>query len=80
LLVPVAFHERRQRGRYAQSEEGQQRLRERIEAEHVLGRLKNRSAGTARYFGRLKTRGHWLWTAAAANLSLLWATQPLTGP
>jgi len=77
--VVVAFHEHRQRERYAQSEEGQQPLRERIEAEHALGRLKNRGAGTARYSGRLKTRGQWLWTAAVANLSLLRATQPLTG-
>jgi len=79
LLVPVDFHERRQRERYAQSEEGRQLLRERIKAEHALGRLKNRGAETARYFGRLKTRDQWLWTAAVANLSLLWATQPLTG-
>lgn len=76
LLVPVDFHDRRGRERYARSEEGRHLLRERMVAEHALGRLKNRGAGTARYFGRRKTRGQWLWTAAVANLSLLWTSQP----
>jgi hypothetical protein len=50
-------------------------LRKRVVVEHAIGRLKNLGAGTARYFGRAKTKAQWLWTAAAANLSLIWCLQ-----
>lgn len=73
LVVLPDFHDRRRRERYAQSEEGRRLLRERMVVEHAIGRLKNLGAGTARYFGRRKTRGQWLWSAAVANLSLVWA-------
>lgn len=73
LLVPPDFHDRRGRERYANSERGRGRLRQRVVAEHGIGRLKNRGAGAARYCGRAKTRAQLLWTAAVANLSLAWA-------
>jgi hypothetical protein len=47
-------------------------LKRRVVVEHAIGRLKNRGAGRARYFGRLKTRAQWLWSAAVVNLSLVW--------
>lgn len=72
LCVLPDFHARRARERYAQSEPGRRLLRERMVVEHGIGRLKNLGAGSARYFGRNKTRAQWLWTAAVANLSLLW--------
>lgn len=75
LLVLPDFHERRRRERYAHSEEGRALLRQRMAAEHGLGRLKNLGAGAARYVGRAKTRAQWLWTAAVANLSLVWGKQ-----
>jgi len=75
LLVPPDFHERRRRERYAHSQEGRTLLRQRITVEHGLGRLKNLGAGAARYLGRAKTQSQWLWTAAAANLSLIWGKQ-----
>lgn len=75
LRVPANFHDRRQRERYAQSEEGRRLLRQRIAVEHAIGRLKNRGAGTARYFGAAKTRAQWLWTAAVLNLSLVWGNK-----
>ncbi len=58
-----------------QSDEGRTMLRKRMTVEHGLGRLKNLGAGTARYFGRAKTQSRWLWTAAAANLSVAWGKQ-----
>ncbi len=67
LLVGPNFHSRRQRERWAQSEEGRAELRRRVLVEHCIGRTKNLGAGTARYFGRLKTRSQWLWTAAVVN-------------
>ena len=73
LLVPPDFHDRRQRERYANSERGRRRLRQRVVAEHGIGRLKKRGAGAARYCGRAKTRAQLFWTAAVANLSLAWA-------
>jgi hypothetical protein len=73
LTVGEDFHERRHRERYAQSPEGRQELRQRVTVEHAIGRLKNRGARAARYFGRLKTRNQWLWTAAVANLCLVFA-------
>jgi len=52
-------------------------LRQRIAVEHGFGRLKNLGAGAARYFGRAKTQTQWLWTAAAANLSIVWGAKAL---
>ncbi len=72
LRVPPDFHERRRRERYARSSEGREVLKERVTVEHAIGRLKNLGAGRARYFGRAKTRAQWLWSAAVANLSVLW--------
>lgn len=76
LLVAPEFHERRRRERYARSKKGRRRLRRRVAVEHAIGRLKNLGAGTARYFGRAKTKSQWLWTAAVANLSLAWSRRP----
>lgn len=73
LLVPPDFHERRRRERYANSEHGRRRLRQRVAVEHGIGRLKHLGAGAARSCGRAKTRAQLLWTAAVANLSLAWA-------
>lgn len=75
MLVRPDFHDRRQRERWAESEEGRQLLRKRIVVEHAIGRVKNLGAGTARYFGRAKTKAQWLWTAAVVNLSLVWHQQ-----
>ena len=74
LAVAPDFHDRRERERYARSEDGRQRLRERMAAEHAIGRLKNLGAGTARRCGRAKTKAQWLWSAAVANLSLIWGS------
>lgn len=73
LLVRADYHDRRRRERYARSEEGRAELRRRVVVEHGIGRIKGLGAGTARYFGRTKTLGQWTWTAAVANLSLIWA-------
>ncbi len=73
LHVPNDFHERRRREQYATSPEGRRELRQRVVVEHAIGRLKNLGAGASRYFGRTKTRGQWLWTAAVANFSLVWS-------
>lgn len=72
LRVAEDFHERRERERYARSPEGRQLLRQRVVVEHALGRLKNLGAGTARYFGRAKSKAQWQWAAAVANLCLVW--------
>jgi len=77
LLVPSDFHERRERERFASSTSGRSMLRQRIAVEHGFGRLKNLGAGAARYFGRAKTQTQWLWTAAAANLSIVWGAKAL---
>jgi hypothetical protein len=73
LLVRADYHDRRRREAYARSEEGRAVLRLRVVVEHAIGRIKNLGAGTARYFGRAKTEEQWSWTAAAANLSLIWS-------
>jgi transposase len=75
LRVPPDFHERRERERYAHSPEGRKVLKRRVVVEHAIGRLKNRGAGRARYFGRMKTRAQWLWSAAVVNLSLVWSAE-----
>lgn len=79
LTAPEDYHERRGRERYARSSEGRQELRARVTVEHAIGRLKNRGARAARYFGRSKTRGQWLWTAAVANLCLVLGTTAVIG-
>ena len=73
LLVGPDFHSRRQREHWARSEKGRTELRLRVVIEHCIGRIKNLGAGTARYFGKQKTKSQWLWTAAVVNLSLIWA-------
>lgn len=73
LLVGPNFHSRRRRERWARSKEGRMELHSRVVAEHCIGRVKNLGAGTARYLGRLKTKGQWLWTSAVVNLSLIWS-------
>ncbi len=73
LIVRPDFHSRRRRERWARSEEGRLDLRCRVIVEHVIGRIKNLGAGTARYFGRAKTKAQWQWTAAVVNLSLIWS-------
>ena len=72
LRVPVNFHDRRAREKYARSEEGRLLLRKRVVVEHAIGRLKHLGAGASRYFGQLKTKAQWMWSAAVANLSLVW--------
>jgi hypothetical protein len=59
------------------SQEGRALLRQRVRAEHAIGRLKNLGAGAARFFGRLKTKAQWLWSAAVANLTLIWRASPV---
>ncbi len=71
LTAPLDFHERRAKERYARSPEGRAKIRKRIVVEHAIGRLKQRGAGQARYFGRKKTRLQWMMTAAAVNLCLV---------
>jgi hypothetical protein len=79
LVVPEDFHDRRQRERYANSPEGHQELRQRVAVEHAIGRLKNRGAGHSRYFGQQKTKAQWLWTAALANLCLIFGSGTVNG-
>jgi transposase len=71
LTVPTDFHVRRAKERDARSMEGRERIRQRVVVEHAIGRLKQRGAGQARYFGRKKTRLQWMMTAAAVNLCLV---------
>jgi len=71
LMMPPDFHERRARERYARSAEGRAKIRKRVGVEHAIGRLKQRGAGQARYFGRKKTRLQWMMIAAAVNLCLV---------
>lgn len=66
------YHEKRRQREWAKSEQGRKTLRRRTRVEHAIGRLKQWGAGQARYFGRDKTKAQWQWTAAIANLSLLW--------
>jgi hypothetical protein len=73
LRVPVNFHDRRAREKFARSEEGRLLLRKRVVVEHAIGRLKHLGAGASRYFGQLKTKAQWMWSAAVANLSLVWS-------
>lgn len=75
LRVPSNFHDRRTREAYARSEEGRRLLRERVAVEHAIGRLKHLGAGMSRYFGQMKTKAQWMWSAAVANLSLIWNEQ-----
>lgn len=72
LRVPAYFHDRRAREAYAKSSEGKKVLRERVVVEHAIARVKRLGAGASRYFGRTKTRAQWWWSAAVANLSLVW--------
>jgi hypothetical protein len=51
-----------------------------VAAEHAIGRLKNRGAAVARYFGRAKTKAQLLWIAAVAKLSLTWSAAALHQP
>lgn len=75
LAVAPNFHDRRRREQHVRSEEGRLLLRQRVKAEHAIGRLKNLGAGVARCFGRAKTKVEWMWYAAVANLSLAWAVK-----
>ncbi|MFM2278454.1 MAG: hypothetical protein RLZZ444_685 [Pseudomonadota bacterium] len=81
LRVTPNFHDRRERERYVRSKEGRLLLRQRVGAEHAIGRLKNLGAGVARCFGRTKTKIEWMWYAAVSNLSLVWAAReaPVVG-
>jgi len=80
FFVADDFHERRRRRQWANSKEGRLKLRRRTRVEHALGRLKQWGAGQARYCGRDKTEAQWMWTAAAANLSLIWDAQEAEAP
>ena len=75
MIVRANFHDRRSREKYANSGEGRAVLRKRVVVEHAIGRVKNLGAGTARYIGQAKTHTQWLWSAAVANLSLVWGKQ-----
>ena len=79
LTVGPDFHDRRERERVAVSADGRALLRQRLAAEHAIGRLKNRGAGKARYCGRTKTGAQWLWAAAVANFSLAWGRTTAIG-
>ena len=79
LSVGPTFHDRRERERFAQSAEGRAVLRLRIVVEHALARLKHLGAGTARYFGPVKSEGQWDWAAAVANFSRVWGHQAAMG-
>jgi hypothetical protein len=68
LRVRPDFHDRRRREKRAQSKSGRALLKTRMAVEHAIGRIKNLGAGVSRYFGRAKTKAHWLWSAAVANL------------
>jgi hypothetical protein len=72
LGVAPDFHPRLLRGKRAKSPEGRALLKRRVAAEHAIARVKNLGAGTARYFGRAKTKVQWLWAAALANLRRIW--------
>lgn len=72
LVVAPDFHARLQRARRAKSAKGRALLKYRVVAEHAIARTKNLGAATARYFGRARTRGQWLWSAAMANLQRIW--------
>lgn len=73
LTVAPDFHARLQRGKRAKSAKGRALLSKRVAAEHAFARVKNLGAGTARYFGRTKTKVQWLWCCALANLQRIWA-------
>ena len=79
LTVGPDFHDRRERERVAASADGRALLRQRLAAEHAIGRLKNRGAGKARYCGRAKTGAQWFWSAAVANFSLVWRRPTAVG-
>lgn len=68
LTVTPDFHDRRRREKKAQSKGGRALLKRRMAVEHAIGRMKNLGAGATRFFGRAKTRLHWLWIAAVVNL------------
>jgi hypothetical protein len=42
--------------------------------------VKNLGAGTARYFGRKKTKIQWLWACALVNLRRIWALVEVAAP
>jgi hypothetical protein len=63
---------KKRRRQWAKSHEARDKLRQRVSVEHAIGRLKNLGAGQARYMGRDKTQAQWMWTAAVANLSMIW--------
>jgi len=71
MRIRPTFLDRRQRERFAKSKAGRELLRLRVAVEHAIGRMKNLGAGTARYFGKPKTGAQLFWTAAVANLSLI---------
>jgi hypothetical protein len=75
LLVALDFHDRRRREEVASSLEGRLLLRQRIVVEHAIGRIKNLGAGTARYFGQLRTLAQWQWAAAVVNLTIVWGRE-----
>jgi transposase len=72
FFVAGDFHEKKRRRQWAKTPEGRRTLRRRVGVEHAIGRLKQWGAGQARYAGRAKTKGQWAWTAAIANLSIIW--------
>ena len=77
LVVAPDFRGRRSKERFAKTKKGRAILRTRVVAEHAIGRLKNLGAGSARWFGRAKTRVQWLWAAAILNLRIVWAESPM---
>lgn len=72
LKVPLDFHDRVKRGRFARSAKGRARLRQRVVAEHAIARVKHLGAGVSRFIGRAKTKIQWYWAAALANLERIW--------
>ena len=72
VSVGPDFHGRVQRAKRAKSSNGRALLRRRVVVEHAFARVKNLGAGTARYFGRAKTKTQWLWSVALVNLKRIW--------
>ena len=68
LSIMPDFQDRRRREKKARSKSGRALLKRRVAVEHAIGWIKNLGAGASRYFGRAKTKAHWLWAAAVVNL------------
>jgi hypothetical protein len=80
LKVAPDFHARLERANRAKSAKGRAILSKRVAVEHAIAQVKNLGAGTARYFGRKKTKIQWLWACALVNLRRIWALVEVAAP